>query len=422
MDLYLILLIALIVLVVFGLVITFVIIKGLKKSNREYFNYILEYQNRDFKQFSSSLNTLGNNMAVLYNQSEMLRQIAQESENKQENSMHQQNKNIQEGLDKLNQHLFNQYQVLDRKQNDTIKQISESLDSLKESTQSSLDKIRATVDEKLNETLQKRLNESFSIISKQLEAVYVSLGEMQQLSGGMDDLKKILSNVKTRGIWGEMQLSAIISQVMAKSQYEENCKINPNSQERVEFALKLPQGKNEDIVYLAIDSKFPQDVYTKLIDAYNSNDKVLIAENQKNFANAIKAQAKLISQKYIVPPYSTDFAIMFLPIEGLYNEVAKQTELLETLHTKYRVMLAGPTTLIAMLNSLQLGFKSIAIAKHSQQLRALLDNIKADFESFSRLLEQTQQRLRQASESIDTAFNRSKKIERQLQSAQYLEQ
>lgn len=297
--------------------------------------------------------------------------------------------------------------------------LESSLSRLQADNAQKLDEMRKTVDEKLQDTLNKRLGESFSQVSQQLEQVYKGLGEMQTLAAGVGDLKKVLTNVKTRGVWGEMQLGALLSQVLSANQYEENVTVIPGSAERVEFAIKLP-GHDEQTVYLPIDSKFPQEDYLRLVEASQSGDKAACDLARKGLLAQLKTEAKRISSKYIQAPHTTDFAIMFLPIEGLYAEVMRDMTLVEQIQRTDRVVIAGPSTLTALLNSLQMGFRTLAIEKRSAEVWKLLGAVKTDFGKFGDVLEKTQQRLRQASESIDSAFVRTRSIQRQLRNVEAL--
>lgn len=262
-----------------------------------------------------------------------------------------------------------------------------------------LEKMRETVDEKLQKTLEDRIGQSFKLVSDRLEQVYKGLGEMQNLASGVGDLKKVLTNVKTRGILGEIQLGAILEQILSPEQYEENVKIKANSQERVEFAVKLP-GDDDKTVYLPIDAKFPGDTYSKLVDAYDSGDATAIELAGRELERRIKAEAKDIRDKYIEPPTTTDFAILFLPFEGLYAEVVRRG-LVETLQKDYKVNIAGPTTMAALLNSLQMGFRTLAIQKHSSEVWDILGAVKNEFEKFEGVLVSAQKRINQANEDID---------------------
>ena len=276
-----------------------------------------------------------------------------------------------------------------------------------------LEQMRQTVDEKLQKTLEDRISQSFKLVSERLEQVYKGLGEMQNLAVGVGDLKKVLTNVKTRGILGEVQLGAILEQILSPEQYEENVRTKSTGSERVEFAVKLP-GDDDGVVWLPIDAKFPGDAYAKLMDAYESGD---VAEKEaaaKNLERVIKSEAKDIRDKYLEPPYTTDFAIMFLPFEGLYAEVV-QRGLLEVLQREYKVNIAGPTTMAALLNSLQMGFKTLAIQKHSSEVWDILGAVKTEFDKFGTVLEATQNRINQANAELDKLIGtRTRSIQRKL--------
>ena len=285
--------------------------------------------------------------------------------------------------------------------------------SMQEDNNRQLEKMRNTVDEKLQKTLEDRITKSFQIVNERLEQVYKGLGEMQNLAIGVGDLKKVLSNVKTRGILGEIQLGAILEQILSNEQYEENVRTKSSGSERVEFAIKLP-GDNDDFVYLPIDSKFPADAYSYLVDAYESGDAKAIEEAGKSLEAAIKKAAKDIREKYIEPPSTTDFAVMFLPFEGLYAEVVRRG-MVETLQNLYKVNIAGPTTMAALLNSLQMGFKTLAIQKHSGEVWDILAAVKTEFGKFQDVLEATQQRINQANQELDKLVGtRTRTINRKL--------
>ena len=276
-----------------------------------------------------------------------------------------------------------------------------------------LEQMRQTVDEKLQKTLEDRISQSFKLVSDRLEQVYKGLGEMQNLAAGVGDLKKVLSNVKTRGILGEVQLGAILEQILSPEQYEENVRTKSSGAERVEFAVKLP-GDDDGVVWLPIDAKFPGDAYAALMDAYDTGDSALIEEAAKNLEKVIKSEAKDIRDKYLEPPYTTDFGIMFLPFEGLYAEVVRRG-LLETLQREYKVNIAGPTTMAALLNSLQMGFKTLAIQKHSSEVWNVLGAVKTEFDKFGTILEATQNKINQANAELDKLIGtRTRSIMRKL--------
>ena len=295
-----------------------------------------------------------------------------------------------------------------------LRQVVElGLKNVQEDNKTQLEKMRATVDEKLQGTLERRLSESFGQVSDKLKQVYEGLGEMKNLAHGVGDLKKVLTNVKTRGTWGEFQLGNILEQFLAPEQYEKNVSIKKGSKEIVEFAVKLPgQGKGESI-YLPIDSKFPQEDYQKLITVQNISD-LEMSRLTSSLKATVKKEARTIRDKYISPPKTTDFAIMFLPTEGLYAEVLRQPGLADDLQRECRVMIAGPTNLAALLNSLSVGFRTLAIQKRSSDVWKLLGAIKTQFGTFSSLLDNVQQKLNDASNVMEKASERSKKIEKRL--------
>lgn len=285
-----------------------------------------------------------------------------------------------------------------------------------------LEEMRATVDEKLQTTLEKRLGESFKQVSDRLEQVHKGLGEMQTLATGVGDLKRVLSNVKTRGILGEIQLSNILEQIMAPEQFDRNVATKKGSRDVVEFAVKLP-GKDDGgkEVYMPIDSKFPLDVYNQLQNAYDSGSAEAVAIAIKDLERSIKNNAKDIRDKYLDPPYTTDFAVMFLPIEGLYAEVIRNTSLMEVLQREYRVVITGPTTLAAILNSLQMGFRTLAIEKRSSEVWQILGAVKTEFSRFGDVLKKAQEKITKANEDIDQLVGtRTRAIERRLRNVQEL--
>lgn len=300
-------------------------------------------------------------------------------------------------------------------QDKRLEDLAAKMDKMTAENIRQLDNIRETVDEKLQKTLEERITQSFKTVSDRLEQVHKGLGEMQTLASGVGDLKKVLSNVKTRGILGEIQLGSILEQILSPEQYEENVKTRASGNERVEFAVKMP-GSGDDFVYLPIDAKFPGDTYEALMNAYETGDKALVDAASKNLENAVKKAAKDIHDKYIEPPYTTDFAIMFLPFEGLYAEVVK-SGLTEKLQREYKVNIAGPTTMAALLNSLQMGFKTLAIQKRSSEVWKVLAAAKTEFGKFQIVIEKTQQRLNQANEELDKLVGvRTRSINRTLKS------
>ncbi|MCP4372687.1 MAG: DNA recombination protein RmuC [Deltaproteobacteria bacterium] len=294
------------------------------------------------------------------------------------------------------------------------------LRALQKDNNKKLEQMRATVDEKLQSTLEKRLGESFKQVSERLEQVYKGLGEMRTLATGVGDLKKVLTNVKTRGTWGEIQLGNILEQILTRDQYEVNVATRKNSNERVEFAIKLPgpDSDKERVVWMPIDSKFPQEDYQRLIDAQENADKELAEKSVKSLEMRIKAEAKQIREKYIDPPNTTDFGIMFLPVEGLYAEVLRRPGLCDFLQREYRIVVTGPTTLAALLNSLHMGFRTLAIEKRSSEVWELLGVVKTEFGKFGDVLAKTKKKLKEASNTIDQAEVRTRAIERKLTKVQ----
>ncbi|MBI5075412.1 MAG: DNA recombination protein RmuC [Nitrospirae bacterium] len=299
--------------------------------------------------------------------------------------------------------------------------VEEKLKSLQEDNSQKLEKMRQTVDEKLHATLEKRLGESFKLVSERLELVHKGLGEMQSLAIGVGDLKKVLSNVKTRGILGEFQLGSILEQILAPEQYAKNVATKKGSRENVEFAIILP-GKDDNggVVYLPLDSKFPVENYHSLLEAYDHGDHATLEEASKQLEATIKKCARDIRDKYLDPPGTTDFGIMFLPFEGLYAEVVKRTGLIEILQREFKVIITGPTTLAAILNSLQMGFRTLAIEKRSSEVWTLLSAVKTEFGKFGDILEKTQKKLQEASNTIEDAAKKSRTIEKKLKNVQVL--
>ncbi len=300
--------------------------------------------------------------------------------------------------------------------------IDSRLRELQEDNSKKLVQIRAVVDEKLQLTLETRIGESFKQVSERLEQVYKGLGEMRSLAAGVGDLKKVLTNVKTRGTWGEIQLGNILEQILTPDQYEVNVATKKNSDDRVEFAVKLP-GKGvdkEQIVWMPIDSKFPQEDYQRLLDAQEAADKELAEKSIKNLEMRIKAEAKKIKEKYLDPPNTTDFGIMFLPVEGLYAEVLRRPGLSDFLQREYRITVTGPTTLAALLNSLHMGFRTLAVEKRSSEVWELLARVKTEFGKFGDMLAKTKKKLQEAANNIDRAEIRTRVIEGKLKKVQEL--
>lgn len=295
--------------------------------------------------------------------------------------------------------------------------VESRLNYIQEDNNRKLEEMRKTVDKRLQQSIEEKMNRSFSLVSERLEQVYKGLGEMQNLANGVGDLKKVLTNVKTRGTLGEYQLSAILSEILSPEQYEENVATKKGSRNVVEFAVKLPSD-DDKFIYLPIDSKFPGDTYSALRDAIDEGDKVKIDLAAKALIATIKSEAKDIHDKYIDPPYTTEFAIMFLPFEGLYSEVVNRG-LVEILQRDYKVNIAGPSTMAALLNSLQMGFKTLAVQKRSAEVWEILGAVKQEFDKFGDVLAATQQRLDQANKELDKLVGvRTRQIQRKLKDVQ----
>lgn len=298
--------------------------------------------------------------------------------------------------------------------------LDKRLAALQENNSKELLEIREVVGEKLQSTLENRISKSFEMVSKQLEAVYKGLGEMQQVAAGVTDLKKVLSNVKTRGILGEIQLGAILEEILSPEQYDTNVATRPGSTERVEYAVKLP-GTGETPVYLPIDAKFPGDTYAALMDAYDAGDPNAIAAAAAALTTRLKQEAKDVSGKYIAPPATTDFAIIFLPFEGLYAEAVNRG-MVEELQKRYKVNLAGPSTMAALLNSLQMGFRTLAIEKRSSEVWEILRSVRGEFDKFGVVLEASQRHLQQVSGDLDQLVGvRTRQIQSRLKNVEKLE-
>lgn len=283
-----------------------------------------------------------------------------------------------------------------------------------------LDEMRKTVDERLHATLEHRLGESFKLVSDRLEQVHRGLGEMQTLAAGVGDLKRVLTNVKTRGTWGEVQLEALLEQMLVREQFEKNVATRPGSSERVEFAIRMPGRVDGTQVWLPIDSKFPAEDYDRLIAAQDRADAAAVEESARALEMRIRLEAKTIRDKYIEPPYTTDFALLFLPTEGLYAEVLRRPGLADTLQRDFRVVIAGPTTLAAILNSLQMGFRTLAIEQRSGEIQLLLGAVKTEFGRFGEVLANTKKQLETVTNSIGKAEVRTRAIERKLRDVEAL--
>ena len=338
-----------------------------------------------------------------------------ELSNLQKNQFDTYSRTMERTLDAFNYNLRSSIDDLTKLQNEKFVELTKS-------TEENLEKMRVTVDEKLQSTLERRLSESFKVVSERLEQVHKGLGEMQSLAAGVGDLKKVLSNTKMRGVLGEVQLERILEQFLSPEQYEKNVITKKSSRETVEFAIKLP-GKDYDnkTVYLPLDAKFPLEVYNKLLDAYDLQNQAQIDAASKNLERFIKKSAKDIRDKYIDPPNTTDFGLMFLPTEGIYAEVLKNQSLVEFVQREYNINITGPTTLVALLNSLQMGFRSFAIEKHSSEVLKILGAVKTEFSKFETVLNSAQNKLNQASSEIDKLVGtRTRQINRKLKNVDKL--
>ena len=313
-------------------------------------------------------------------------------------------------------------ELFNRLQREKFGELSLRQQELLQNTEKKLEEMRATVDEKLQKTLHERIGQSFELVSKQLENVQKGLGEMQTLAQDVGGLKRVLSNVKIRGTIGEVQLSMLLEQILAPDQYDANVKTKPGSDKLVEFAVKLPgRAEGDESVYLPIDAKFPKDVYEQLLDAYESGDLQRVETTSRVLEQTIRGMAKDIRDKYLAPPHTTDFGIMFLPFESIYGEVTRRAALLEQLQQEYHVIVTGPTTLAAILNSLQMGFRTLAIQKRSSEVWRILGGVKAEFEKFGGLLEKAQKNLQTANNQLEEVMGkRTRAIQRQLRSVEAL--
>jgi len=357
-----------------------------RKHMKDLNQHNLDRLAKDIGQMNSSLNQQLHNNTITHNQrfDAFAKQMAD--------------------LTKLNEMKLNNLQEV----------IAKQLNIIRNDNAQKLEQIRVTVEEKLQDTLEKRLNNSFKLISERLEVVHRSMGEMQNLASGVGDLKKVLTNIKTRGVWGEVQLEAIITQLLTPDQFERNVKVDPNENSRVEFAVKLPGMHDDKVVWLPLDAKFPMEEYQRLMDAHEVGDIAQVQEQSKALEYSIKKCAKMISERYVKPPYTTDFAIMFLPIESMYAEVLRYPGLLEHLQQQYRIVITSPTTLSAILNSLQMGFKTLAIHKQTSEVWNVLNSVKTEFSKFGDVLARTKLKLEQATKSIGDAETRTRVISRQL--------
>ncbi len=375
-----------------------------------------EQQMRHF--FAENRQELGNNIGQM--QDSLLKRI-NENVALQKQQLSEFDKKLLALQTSLSQSQQTFLETVNTKQNNLQTTINERLKEIREDNTKQLEQIRHTVDEKLQTTLEKRLGESFKLVSERLELVHKGLGEMQGLAAGVGDLKKVLTNVKTRGILGEYQLGKILEQILTPQQYAQDVQPVPNSRQHVEFAVKLPGKDEQSQVWLPIDSKFPIESYQHLLDAYEQGDKAVIETAQKELTRHVEAFAKDISSKYIAPPHTTDFAIMFLPVEGLYAEVMRHIGLFEKLQRQYKVTITGPSTLSALLNSLNMGFRTLAVQQRSSEVWEVLKAVKTEFEKFEDHLAKVQKQLHTASSSLETlSSTRTNAINRKLRHVETL--
>ena len=326
---------------------------------------------------------------------------------------------VESSLEKLQARQTDNAMQTEQKLDQMRRSLSESLERMQTGNQAQLDSIRKTVDEKLQETLDRKLNDSFQLVSQRLEQVYKGLGEMQTLATGVGDLKKVLSNVKTRGVLGEIQLGAILEQLLTPDQYAVNVATKQGSQANVEYAIRLP-GTDGSPVWLPVDAKFPLDAYEQLLAAYDTADAAQVEVAVKTLKTRVKSFAKDVQTKYIDPPNTTDFAILFIPVEGLYAELVR-AGMVEILQREYKVTLSGPTTMSALLNSLQMGFRTLAIQKRSSEVWKVLGAVKSEFDKFATVLEAAQNRLNQANSELDKLVGtRTRQIQRTLKNVETL--
>jgi DNA recombination protein RmuC len=323
-------------------------------------------------------------------------------------------------LDAFAQQLARQTQGSEARAEQLRQAVEARLTAIQQENAAKLEEMRKTVDEKLHATLEQRLGDSFRLVSERLEQVHRGLGEMQTLAAGVGDLKKVLTNVKTRGTWGEVQLEALLEQVLTAEQYEKNVATRPKAGERVEFAIRLPGNGDGGQVWLPIDAKFPLEDYQRLVEAQERADPAAVELAARALEMRLRDEAKTIRDKYVEPPHTTDFAILYLPTEGLYAEALRRPGLADTLQRESRVSIAGPTTLAALLNSLQMGFRTLAIEKRSSEVWAVLGAIKTEFGKFGEALDATRKKLEQATKSIDAAGVRTRQIERKLRGVEAL--
>lgn len=389
--------ISLVLLLISSIIIIILLVKNnAKKDNSDYSQTIH--------------NSVGN---AMNNFSTLIKNNFDENARAQQNKIEGMTDVVKTTMDGLNNSVKSSNEVTEKRLNEMADRLAESIRSLQNENSKKLDEMRGVVDEKLQKTLEDRISKSFETVSNQLQEVYKAIGEMRTLASGVDSLQKVLTNVKTKGILGEIQLGAILEEILAPEQYETNVRTKKGSIDPVEFAIKLPGTKDEPI-YLPIDSKFPLVPYNNLIDAYDSCDKEAVERAKKVLKTNITNFAKDIASKYIDVPNTTEFAIMFLPVEGLYAEVVK-LDLISELQAKYKINIAGPSTMAALLNSLQMGFKTLAIQKRSAEVWNILSGVKTEFENFEKVLTETQTKMDKVQEGLELLVGtRTRKINAKL--------
>ncbi|MEE1076867.1 MAG: DNA recombination protein RmuC [Acutalibacteraceae bacterium] len=407
------LLLILIVLVIVNIMLLIKQSKAIPKNNNNEESIVLHNQLKEYISEQNRNNRIEINTTLTNSMKNMADLMAEGQKVSNQNQIQQLS-----SLEKRMENLSNSNEVRLDKIRETVEK---RLEYLQNDNNQKLDQMRVIVDEKLQKTIDEKMTRSFALVNERLEQVYKGLGEMQSLAVGVGDLKKVLSNVKTRGILGEIQLGAILKEILSPEQYEENVVTKKSTRNPVEFAVKLPNDNNSS-VYLPIDSKFPADTYQALLNAQDNGNKEEIAMAVKTLVTRIKSEAKDIHEKYIEPPHTTEFAIMFLPCEGLYAEAVNRG-LVEILQREYKVNIAGPSTMAALLNSLQMGFKTLAVQKRSAEVWNVLSAVKNEFDKFEDVLTMTQQRLNQANSELDKLVGvRTRQIKRKLSDVSVIEQ
>ncbi|MCD6178664.1 MAG: DNA recombination protein RmuC [Bacteroidales bacterium] len=387
----------------------------------------IKMQQAEFNKFSKSLSDFSDKMQqhfTIFRDTQA--KNAKDSREELSKNLSRFEEKLGKSLNEFSEQMRNNFADLNKQSQNSQKELKETVEKqmkdIRTDNTTQLNEMRKTVDEKLQTTLEKRLGESFKQVSDRLEQVHKGLGEMQSLATGVGDLKKVLSNVKTRGIMGEYQLGNILEQILTPEQYSQNVATKKGSQANVEYAVKLPGKSSDQEVWLPIDSKFPLEHYNTLIDAFELGDKTVIEQTQKLLLKTIEGFAKDISTKYLDPPNTTDFAIMFLPVEGLYAEILRHPGTFERLQRTYHITITGPTTLSALLSSLQMGFRTLAVQKRSSEVWKVLEEVKTEFNKFSSTLEKAHRQIHTAAGTLDTLANtRARAMERKLKNVDSLE-